>query len=56
MPAAEASVQTRDASRYLIRLCQHAGKMRARVGHQPAAAGHRRYARPNGRTPPGSWS
>jgi hypothetical protein len=35
MPAAEASVQTRDASRYLIRLCQHAGKMRARVGHQP---------------------
>lgn len=35
MPAAEARVQTRDASRYLIRLCQHAGKMRGRLGHQP---------------------
>ena len=35
MPAAEARVQTRDASRYLIRLCQHAGKMRSRLGHQP---------------------
>jgi hypothetical protein len=35
MPAAEARVQTRDASRYLTRLCQHAGKMRSRLGHQP---------------------
>lgn len=35
MPAAEARVQTRDASRYLARLCQHAGKMRSRLGHEP---------------------
>jgi hypothetical protein len=35
MPAAEALVQTRDARRYLIRLCQHADKMRGRLGHQP---------------------
>lgn len=35
MPAAEARVQTREASRYLIRLCQHAGKMHGRLGHQP---------------------
>jgi len=35
MPAAEAHVQTRDAGRYLIRLCQHAGKMRSRLGHRP---------------------
>jgi hypothetical protein len=35
MPAAEAQVQTRDASRYLIRLCQHASKMHSRLGHQP---------------------
>jgi hypothetical protein len=35
MPVAEARVQTPDASRYLIRLCQHAGKMRSRLGHQP---------------------
>jgi hypothetical protein len=35
MPAADAQVQTRDASRYLIRLCQHAGTMRGRLGHQP---------------------
>ena len=35
MPAAQALVQTRDASRYLIRLCQHAGKMHTRLGHQP---------------------
>ena len=34
MPAAEARVQTRDPRRYLIRLCQHAGKMRGRPGHQ----------------------
>lgn len=35
MPAAEAEVQTRDPGRYLTRLCQHAGKMRGRLGHQP---------------------
>lgn len=35
MPAAESRVQTREASRYLVRLCQHAGKMRSRLGHQP---------------------
>lgn len=35
MPVAEAQVQTTEASRYLIRLCQHAGKMRGRLGHQP---------------------
>ncbi len=35
MPAIEARVQTRDASRYLTRLCQHAGKMRGRLAHQP---------------------
>jgi hypothetical protein len=35
MPAAEAEVQTRDPGRYLVRLCQHAGKMRRRLGHQP---------------------
>jgi hypothetical protein len=45
MPAAEARVQTRKASRYLIRLCQHAGKMRGRLGHQP-----RRHS--GGGTPP----
>jgi hypothetical protein len=35
MPAAEAQVQTRDASRYLVRLCQHAGKMRSHFGYRP---------------------
>jgi hypothetical protein len=35
MPVAEAQVPTREARRYLIRLCQHAGKMRGRLGHQP---------------------
>ena len=35
MLVAEAQVKTREASRYLIRLCQHAGKMRSRLGHQP---------------------
>jgi uncharacterized protein len=39
MPAAEAEVQTRDPSRYLSRLCQHAGKMRGRLGHQPRRHG-----------------
>ena len=34
MPAAEAQVKTRDASRYLIRLCQHAGKMRSHLGQR----------------------
>ena len=35
MPAAEAWAQTSDASRYLIRLCQHAGKMRSHLVHRP---------------------
>ena len=35
MHVAEARIETRDASRYLIRLCQHAGKMRGRLGHRP---------------------
>jgi hypothetical protein len=35
MPAAEAWAQTTDASRYLIRLCKHAGKMRSHLGHRP---------------------
>lgn len=35
MSVSEARVPTRDASRYLIRLCQHAGKMGGRLGHQP---------------------
>lgn len=35
MPAAEAQVPTGDPSRYLTRLCQHAGKMRGRLRHQP---------------------
>lgn len=35
MPAAEAQIQTRDPARYLIRLCQHAGKMRGHLGQQP---------------------
>jgi hypothetical protein len=34
MYAAEAWAETSDASRYLIRLCQHAGKMRSRLGHR----------------------
>jgi hypothetical protein len=33
MPAAEARVQTGDAGRYLIRLCQHVGKMRSHLGY-----------------------
>lgn len=45
MPAAEAQIHTRDASRYLIRLCRHAGKMRSRLGHEP-----RRHT--GGGTPP----
>jgi hypothetical protein len=45
MPAAEAEVQTRDPGRYLTRICQHAGKMRGRLGHQP-----RRHT--GGGTPP----
>ena len=39
MPAAEADVQTRDPGRYLSRLCQHAGKMRGRLVHQPRRHG-----------------
>jgi hypothetical protein len=35
MPAAEAQVPTENAGRYLIRLCQHAGKMRSHLGHTP---------------------
>jgi hypothetical protein len=35
MPAAEARVRTDNASRYLIRLCRHAGQMRNRLGHRP---------------------
>ncbi|HEY4466178.1 MAG TPA: DUF2218 domain-containing protein [Streptosporangiaceae bacterium] len=35
MLTAEAHVQTEDASRYLIRLCQHAGKMSGRLRHRP---------------------
>ena len=35
MPAAEARVPTENASRYLVRLCQHAGKMSSRLGHRP---------------------
>lgn len=35
MPAAEAWAQCSDASRYLIRICQHAGKMRSHLGHRP---------------------
>jgi hypothetical protein len=44
MPAAEAWVQMPDADRYLIRLCQHADKMRGRLGHQPRR--HRGGGRP----------
>src|SRR5215472_6892067 len=35
MPVAEATVQTGHASRYLARLCQHAGKMRSHFGQRP---------------------
>jgi hypothetical protein len=35
MPAAEARVPTENASRYITRLCQHAGKMRSHLGHRP---------------------
>lgn len=35
MHSAEARVQTSGASRYLARLCQHAGKMRSHIGHRP---------------------
>jgi hypothetical protein len=35
MPAAEASIPTKNASRYIARLCQHAGKMRSHLGHRP---------------------
>jgi hypothetical protein len=35
MPAAEARIPTENASRYLTRLCQHAGKMGAHLGHRP---------------------
>jgi hypothetical protein len=35
MPAAEARVATENASRYLTRLCQHAGKMGSHLGHRP---------------------
>jgi hypothetical protein len=45
MPVAEARAETRDASRYLIRLCQHAGKM-------PSHLGHRRSRRSGGGAPP----
>ena len=37
MPAAEARVRTDNADRYLTRLCQHAGKMGAHLGHRPLA-------------------
>jgi hypothetical protein len=48
MPTAEADIRTRHATRYLTRLCSHAGKMGtagARLGHRP-----RSHAR--GGTPP----
>jgi hypothetical protein len=35
MPAAEAHVQTQNPERYLIRLCQHAGKMGSHLRHRP---------------------
>jgi hypothetical protein len=35
MPAAEARIPTENASRYLTRLCQHAGKMGVHLGHRP---------------------
>jgi hypothetical protein len=35
MPAAEARVPTENASRYLSRLCRHAGKMGGLRGHRP---------------------
>lgn len=35
MPAAEARIPTENASRYLTRLCQHAGKMGGHRGHRP---------------------
>ena len=35
MPSAEAHVQTGNASRYLTRLCQHAGKMGRLPRHRP---------------------
>lgn len=35
MLTAEAHVATEDASRYLVRLCQHAGKMSGRQRHRP---------------------
>ena len=35
MPAAEARVRTENASRYLIRLCRHAGQMGSHVSHRP---------------------
>jgi hypothetical protein len=35
MPAAEAHIQTDNADRYLIRLCQHASKMGSHLRHRP---------------------
>lgn len=35
MLAVEARVSTENASRYLNRLCQHAGKMGSHLGHRP---------------------
>jgi hypothetical protein len=45
MPAAEARVTTENASRYLNRLCKHAGKMGSHLGHR-----HRDHA--GGGAPP----
>jgi hypothetical protein len=35
MPAAEASIPTENAGRYLTRLCQHAGKMSSHLRRRP---------------------
>ncbi|HEX4094692.1 MAG TPA: DUF2218 domain-containing protein [Trebonia sp.] len=35
MPAAEARVPTENASRYIARLCRHAGQMGGHRGHRP---------------------
>ena len=35
MLTAEAHIQTKNAGRYLIRLCQHASKMSSRLRHRP---------------------
>jgi hypothetical protein len=35
MAVAEARIPTENASRYLARLCQHAGKMGTHLGHRP---------------------